>query len=275
MVTQASIRILVADDEPLARRAVCRALGDDKELEWAGVFGNPNEALRLMLKRQVDIALLDIRMPGLSGLQIARRSAADDLPIIIFVTAYGEFAIEAFEREAFDYVVKPFTQERLSRSIERAKRRVRQLRLTRAAREDNPRRGDRDSNLHKSDTIQGRERSPSELRLLFRASGRTVLLVPSDIFWIEAADYCSILHTSREDYCIRESLSSLEIRLTPYPFVRIHRSAVANAARVQEIRTAPTGEVEMLLRTGERLRVSKARKRAVITYLRNLNREPS
>jgi two-component system LytT family response regulator len=206
-----------------------------------------------MSRQGVDIAFLDIEMPEPSGLQIAERAAADG-PVVVFVTAFSRYAPSAFDVSAVDYVLKPFSDERFFAALERAKQRVRERRLNALAGQ---------IATVSSEMKHGDAAPPSEYlqRLAFKDGDRTIVLNTAEIVWIEAEDYYVLIHSKHGRHMIRATLASLEERLDPRVFVRVHRAAIVN---VDEVREARDDERLMLvLSNGSQVPVSRSRRRHV------------
>lgn len=257
-----AMRVLIVDDEPLAREGVRQLLESENDVEIAGECGDAHAALRVLRREHIDCCLLDVQMPGLSGLDVARTLPEDHRPVIVFLTAYDQYALKAFEAHALDYVVKPFSDERFRQAIARARAQVEQRRLGQLAVTT--------SQLALLvDTLARRRQDAG-------ASGRYVarIAVPSvgkvsyvrveDIRWIGAADYYAELHTSDgRTHLVRETMQHFEERLDPRSFVRVHRSAIARIDQIAEIRSDGADRQLVLLRDGTRLPLGKARRAAV------------
>ncbi len=246
-------RVLVAEDEPHARSMVVDLLGRDAEVEVVADCADGRAAVEAMSRQGVDIAFLDIEMPEPSGLQIAERAAADG-PVVVFVTAFSRYAPSAFDVSAVDYVLKPFSDERFFAALERAKQRVRERRLNALAGQ---------IATVSSEMKHGDAAPPSEYlqRLAFKDGDRTIVLNTAEIVWIEAEDYYVLIHSKHGRHMIRATLASLEERLDPRVFVRVHRAAIVN---VDEVREARDDERLMLvLSNGSQVPVSRSRRRHV------------
>jgi len=259
------VRVLVVDDEPLARSGLIDLLVRDPEVELVGEASDGARAIRAIRELKPDLVLLDVQMPEVDGFAVIRATGVERMPVVIFVTAYDEYAIKAFEVNAVDYLLKPFDDRRFATALERAKRAVRV-----ASADDLTRRlvGLLGS-IGGADAAQV-EGEPAEswlTRLVVRKTGTRLVVPVEDIDWIEAADYCVKIHVGARTHVIRESLSNLERRLDPTAFFRAHRSAVVNLERVQEVQPTPHGDLVLLLRTGARVRLSRSRRPALETQL--------
>ena len=225
----ATIKALVVDDEPLARDGIRLLLAEHPDVELAGEAGNGAEALRLVDRVRPDLMLIDVQMPQMSGLELAAHVAAThpQPPAFIFVTAYDEFALGAFDVHALDYVLKPIDEARFAEAIRRAR------------------------------TLIGRKPGgPAKLAI---RDGDALTFVPiDDIDWIEAADYYVEIHSGGTTNLHRETLQRLQTRLDPERFVRIHRSRLVNRDRVREVRWESRGEMVVVTTNGVSLRVARS-----------------
>ena len=246
-------RVLVAEDEPHARSMVVGLLGRDAEVEVVANCADGRAAVEAMARQGIDIAFLDIEMPESSGIQIAGGAAADG-PVVVFVTAFSRYAPAAFDVNAVDYVLKPFSDERFFAALERAKKRVRERRLNALA----------DQIAAVSLELKPGVGAPSTeylQRLAFKDGDRTIVLNAAEIVWIEAEDYYVLIHSRRGRHMVRATLASLEERLNPQVFVRVHRAAIVN---VDEVREAQDAErLVLVLSNGSQVRVSRSRRRHV------------
>jgi two-component system, LytTR family, response regulator len=248
-----AFRALVVDDEPLARRMVADLLRRDPEIDAVIECATAADATRALERDRVDIAFLDIEMPGSSGLELAQ-SFAPPAPVIVFVTAFGRYATGAFEVLAVDYVLKPFSDERFATATSRAKTRVRERRLAELATQ------------LATVSEELRPASPAErpaylARLSFRQDDHTVVVNVDEVIWIEAEDYYVLVHTRRGRHMVRTPLASFEERLDPQRFVRVHRAAIVNVQDVREVHDV--GGLLLVLSDGSQVPVSRSRRRQV------------
>jgi two-component system, LytTR family, response regulator len=249
------IRVLVADDEPLARRGVRQLLAPHPDMTVVGESRNGPDTLRALNELAPDLLFLDVQMPEMDGFEVLRAQGAENMPAVIFVTAHDQFAVDAFEAQALDYLVKPLNVQR----FEAALRRVRELlNLKRTAGL-----ATKLTALLAAERAQ-RERNGVERLVVSTAAGELVIPV-AEIDWIGADDYYACLHIGAKSHLLRESLTSLEARLDPSRFARVHRSAIVQLNRVREVRTTLHGD-EAILRDGSRIRVSR-RKSAMLDDL--------
>jgi two-component system LytT family response regulator len=241
------LRVMVVDDEPLAREGLVELLAAMPDVEVSGAFADGASALKAIDDSVPDVLCVDIRMPGLDGFDVVAALDPEQAPAVIFVTAYDAFALRAFDVNAIDYLLKPITAERLATAIERVRQRQRPLHLA-------PER--------LNDLLEqlAPTRTASPGRLIVREVGRIVVIPTNDVDWIEGADYYARLHLGTRSYLIRESLTSLEGRLDPALFQRLHRSAIVNLARVRAVEAAERGDGVAVLTTGARIRVTASRR---------------
>ena len=223
------MRVLVVDDEPLARRNVTVLLRDDAEIESVSECGSGLEAIQIIRQWQPQLVFLDVQMPECGGFDVLESLGIDLPPTIIFVTAYDEYALRAFEVGALDYLLKPFDDARFQRALQRAKDKLAHYAL-------------------------GQSQPPR--RLVVRSPGQLLFLNVSDIDWIEAASYYACVHVGPDTHILRRTLFELERELGD-GFVRIHRSIIVNVERIQALELQIAGEYEVVLKSGVRLRLSR------------------
>jgi two-component system LytT family response regulator len=256
------LRAVIVEDEPLAREMVCELLAGDHSVAVVGEAASGSEGLELIRSLKPDLALVDVEMPEMNGVEVIKALAPAERPEVVFITAYSEFATDAFDVEALDYVVKPFSDERFFAALERAKARVKEHRLS----------GLMERVTSEASAIGGRqeprEGEPSYLEsIAVRSAGRSRLLRARDLVWIESADYYAKLHTASSSHLVRTSLATLEKRLDPGRFLRVHRGAIVNVEEVVAVEHLPKGAQLIVLSNGSRCRVSRSRKAAVDSKL--------
>jgi two-component system, LytTR family, response regulator len=250
------IRTVVIDDEPVARAGVRKLLRDDPDIVVVGEAGNGLDAIKLIEDEHPDLVFLDIQMPELNGFGVLEAVGPRRVPAVVFVTAYDQFALRAFEAQALDYILKPFEDDRFLTVLERAKEQVRRSRSSEL--------GDRLEALltaYATHNATGGAAPGGYLaRILVRDAG-TVTFQPVDaIDWIEAADYYAKLHVGDAVQLVRYTMNELERQLDPRRFVRVHRSAIVNVLRVKEIRVDYQNHHVIVLRNGTRVPLSRSRK---------------
>ena len=249
-----SIRAIIADDEPLARRGIRQLLGSHSDVVVVAEARNGRETVLALRELKPDLLFLDVQMPELDGFDVLREIGAKHMPAVIFVTAFDEFAVRAFEAHALDYLVKPLEIARFADALEHMRER---LRSTKAV----------DLSRKLSALLATREKELGKQRIVVPTSRGDLLIDADEIDWIEADDYYAAIHARQGRHLIRESLTSLEQRLDSARFVRAHRSAIVNVDRVREVRT-DRGEMILLLCDGVRVPVSRRRRARVTRLLR-------
>jgi two-component system LytT family response regulator len=239
------IRALIVDDEPIAREGVRVQLLKDPMAEIAGECANGLEAVNAIQTLAPDVVFLDVQMPGIDGFEVLQAIGPDAMPAIVFVTAYDKYALQAFEVNAVDYLLKPFDTERFQRAFQRAKAQLQKQNVDAI-----------NQQLQTLlDSIQGAKKYLE--RLVVKSSGRIFFLQVGEIDWIEAADNYVSLRTGRESHLIRQTLSGLETKLDPQDFVRFRHSAIVNVRRIKELHPLFKGEYEIVLQNGTKLTSSR------------------
>ncbi|QGZ40396.1 LytTR family two component transcriptional regulator [Pseudoduganella flava] len=229
------MRALIVDDEPLARSNVAMLLARDPSVRVVGECGSAEEALAALPALRPDLVFLDVEMPECDGFELLERIGPAPPFAIVFVTAHHQFALRAFDVGALDYLLKPFDDARFDRVLERAKERL---------------------------------RVPGETQRFIVRHGSSLEVVKfADIDWIEASDYYSTLHVGSRAHMLRRSLADLEAALAPHGFQRIHRSAIVNLSRVRALDLQADGEYDVVLESGQRLRMSRRYRKAMVERL--------
>jgi len=245
------IRALIVDDEVPARRRILKLLRSDPGVTVAGEAGSGADAVRRVRELRPDLVFLDVQMPDLDGFEVLEALSGEPLPLIVFVTAFDKHALRAFEVHALDYLLKPFDDERFETTLARAKDRLRLEAAGEAAERMLALLAERQS---ASGDNAG---SGSATRLLVRSHGRVEFVDVNTIDWIEADSVYVKLHLGRDNHLLRDSLKSLESRLPPARFLRVHRSTIVNVERIRELEPYFHGESILVLADGTRLKVSR------------------
>jgi two-component system LytT family response regulator len=252
------IRVLVADDEPLARRGVLQLLAPHADMVVVGESRNGPETLDALRELSPDLLFLDVQMPEMDGFEVLRAQGVERMPAVVFVTAHDQFAVRAFEAHALDYLVKPLNVERFEAALSRVRERLRLVQAAGLA-----------SRLKALLAEERRRREAPGIERLVIATPAGDLVVPvAEIDWIAADDYYARIHIGSRSHLLRESLSSLEKRLDPCRFLRVHRSAIVQIDRVREVKATSGGD-EVTLRDGSRVPVSRRRQAALDRFLRH------
>ena len=243
------MRVLIVDDERLSRNAVASAVRTRKDIELLDSASDAFEALEMLEKKRYDILLLDIRMPELSGIELADRlnKRGGAIPSIVFVTAHDQHAVAAFEKHAVDYVLKPFSAERVHEALDVAIRRTESERAAQLIKV-----------LPQLETLLSK---PTKIAI--KTKGRILFVDPADVVIVEAQGNYVLLQRQSGSYLLRESVSTMAEKLKPYGFIRIHRSMLVNSSYVEEIQPWTTGQYALRIKGGKEYTVSR-------TYKNNL-----
>jgi two-component system, LytTR family, response regulator len=242
------IRALIIDDEPLARRAVWRLLKNQPKVDVVGECGDGGSAVSAILHENPDLVFLDVQMPEMDGFEVVRHVGATRMPATIFVTAYDRYALKAFDANAVDYLLKPIEAGRFARALTRARERI--------AERPGGDSAERLATLLDRMTAQNHYAE----RLPVAENGRILFVKAREIDWVEAEGNYARLHVGAYQHEIRETLTSLEHKLDPRDFVRIHRSTIVNVHRIKEIHPWFNGYHVVLLENGRELRMSRYQK---------------
>lgn len=266
------IRTVVVEDEPVSRDRLLALLGEEQDIEVVGACADGREAAAAIAAVAPDLVFLDIQLPEMDGIALARSLSAETRPAVVFVTAYDGYALPAFEIHALDYLLKPFSAQRFRSALTYAREHLAQRRATTIGR-------------HLLDLLPGMQPagavatgpatpvvtpvatappvapvtppSPAPDRLVVKSSGRIYFVKLADIDWCEAAGNYIRVHVGAQAHLIRETMNRLESQLDPRLFVRVHRSTIVNVDRIQELRSSFNGEHVIVLRSGVRLTMSR------------------
>jgi len=243
------VRTIIADDEQLARRKLRILLDAEPDVEVVAECHDGGETLAAVRTHHPDLLLLDIQMPDRDGFQVLGEISPSEMPVVVFTSAYDQYAIRAFEAHALDYLLKPFDQGRLHQAIERARFELRKSK-------------DREI-THRILQLLSRVKSDNQpapgfaARLVIKTKGRIVFLNSEDIDWVEAAANYVRLNAGGESYLFRETISRTSERLNPNHFIRIHRSVIVNVRRIKELIPVNSGEYVVVLKSGKELSCSR------------------
>lgn len=240
------IRTLIVDDEPLGRERIRALLASDPEIDVIEECSDGHHAIAAIERSRPDLVFLDVQMPEMDGFAVLNAIAGDRMPIIIFVTAYDRYAVQAFEVHALDYLLKSFDRDRFQAALQRAKDEIQRLR-TGALNE-------RVAGL--LEDLQAKQKYLT--RLVVKSGGRITFLRVEEIDWVEAADNYVRIHAGRESHLMRETLQSLESRLNPEKFLRIHRSTLVNLDSIRELQPIFHGDYLVKLNDGTELTLSRS-----------------
>jgi two-component system, LytTR family, response regulator len=265
MNATSTIRTLVADDEPLARKGIRVWLESERDINIIGEATDGEEAAESIRELKPDLVFLDVRMPGIDGFEVLEKVARVHIPLTIFVTAYDSYAIRAFEVHAVDYLLKPISPARLSEAVDRVRHElllrdeleVSQNRLLRLL-----------ESIGRDNASQSRSSAPDvqfSRRFVVRDRDRFVIVTADEIDWIESAANYVELHVGKKVFSLRDTMRTLEARLDPNHFVRIHRSTIVNISRIKEISREWAGDFEVTLHDGTKLRMSRSYQDRLLT----------
>jgi two-component system, LytTR family, response regulator len=247
MATENRIKVLIVDDEPLARALITELLKKFPEFQIVGECSDGKGAIKIFKRKSPDLVFLDVQMPGMDGLSVLEELNDIAFPAIIFVTAYDQYAIRAFDFHAVDYLLKPFSESRFEKALLRARERI--LEHTQ---------GDDITRRQISSLLENYQKKSTPLKRLFlKDRGKIVLLDPETINWVEADDKYVRLHTSEKKYLIRQTLNAVEAEFDPQVFARIHRSCIVNLTCISELHPMFNGEYVLILSDGTKLTLSR------------------
>jgi two-component system, LytTR family, response regulator len=244
-MTNGKVRVVVADDEPLARERLKTLLSREDWVDLVGECRDGNEAIASIARLQPDLVFLDIQMPGATGFEVIDAIGPARMPLVVFVTAFDQYALRAFEVHALDYLLKPFDRERFEQALGRARQQL-----------DRRNNGDLERRL--LELVQDLKPAPQRLeRFVIKSGGRVFFVRADEIDWIEAAGNYVKLHVNDETHLFRETMNALEAQLDTDTFFRIHRSHIVNIERIKELQPWFNGEYVVFLKNGTRLTLSR------------------
>ena len=241
-----TIRTLVVDDEPLGRERITALLAEESDIEVIGECGDGPSAMEAIKRESPHLVFLDVQMPERDGFDVMASLGESRLPLVVFVTAYDNYALKAFEVRALDYLLKPFDRGRFGRAMERVRSELSHRESDELAQRV----------LAMAGEYKAARPSPSD-RLVIKSGGRVFFLRAREIDWIEAAGNYLKVHVGSESHMIRQTMAAIEEQLDPAMFFRIHRSQIVNLDRIKEMQPLFNGEYEVVLRTGARLTLSR------------------
>jgi two-component system LytT family response regulator len=237
------MKVLIVDDEPLAREGLVLLLGEEAGITSIAQARNGGEAVEMIRESRPDLVLLDLQMPEMDGFGVLREIGAETMPPVIFITAYDRYAIQAFEVNAIDYLLKPVARERFSQALARVRERI-------AAQESD--------NQHVRALLAQLAAPPKHLaRVALRAGGKISFVALDDVLYLQAAENYVQLHLKAARHLLHVPIATLEASLDPAVFLRIHRSLIVNVKHVHELETGPHGEYILILKGGARLQSSR------------------
>jgi two-component system LytT family response regulator len=239
------IRVMIIDDEPLARERIKRFLKDESDVEIIGECADGLKAVTLIETLKPDLIFLDIQIPELNGFDVLQTINSEQMPAVIFITSYDRYALQAFDVHALDYLLKPYTRERFSKALARARAQL-----------DRTKNQDLDMRLL---SLLENIKTPQKFleRLVVKSAGRVFFLRVEEINWVEAEGNYLRLHIGKDRHLLRETMNNLASKLDPEKFIRIHRSRIVNVERIKELQPLFNGEYAVILRDGTQLVLSR------------------
>jgi two-component system LytT family response regulator len=259
----AKIKTLIVDDEPLARRNLRLLLSKDPQIEILDECRNGREAVKAINALSPDLIFLDIQMPEMDGFDVLAHVGPENIHAIIFVTAFDQYALKAFDVHALDYLLKPFDDERFAHALQRAKTQIEAREINRLSKRL----------LALLEERESERKAPAEqssylTRVMIKTAGRVVLLKVAEIDFIEADGNYAKLHAGRKEHLLREKMNDLEGQLDPAKFVRIHRSVIVNLDRIKEMHPHFNGDYIVVLEDGSQLKLSRTRREQLESRLK-------
>jgi two-component system, LytTR family, response regulator len=248
------IKTLIVDDEPLARRNIRLLLERDPQIDIIGECRNGSEAVSAIRSFSPELIFLDIQMPEMDGFDVLQQVGPEQIHAIVFVTAFDQYALKAFEVHALDYLLKPFDDVRFQKALQTAKSQIEQREIDKLTKKLLALLEDRLS------TQEMRSQETYLTRLMIKLTNRVILVNVSEIDWIEADGNYAKLHVGRKSHMLREKMHDLEARLDPQQFVRIHRSIIVNLDRIKELYPHFNGDYMIVLADGTQLKLSRSRR---------------
>jgi two-component system LytT family response regulator len=245
-----TLRTLIVDDEALARTALLRLLKRERDVSVIGQCSDGEMAVGAIRQMKPDLVFLDVQMPEMDGFEVLEAIGVEGMPVTVFVTAFDKYALQAFDANAVDYLLKPFSPDRLSRALARVRERF----LGRQ---------DKEAARRLFSLLDSRLQTDYARRLTVATGGRILFVPVADIDWVEAEGNYARLHVARHVYDVRETLQALTEKLDPREFIRIHRSTIVNVRRIREVQPWFQGSHLVLLHSGEELRMSRYQREAV------------
>jgi two-component system LytT family response regulator len=246
------IRALIVDDEPLARKGVAQLVDPVEDVTVVGEAADGPQAVRRIRKHDPDLVFLDVQMPEMTGLEVVREVGVDEMPLTIFVTAYDEYALDAFEAQALDYLLKPIDEERFEEALDRARTQLQQAEASALS-----------DQLHgllqqygEDDETEDDE-TPSIERFTVRSRDRIYFVDAADVQWVESEGDYVALHDGEDTHLVRKTMKELEERLDPDRFLRVHRSYIVNTDYVKELRPMDHGTYRLIMAAGTPLQSSR------------------
>lgn len=264
-----TIRVLVTDDEPIARRRIRRFLRAENNVDVIGECANGREAIDMIRQTNPDLVFLDVQMPDVDGFGVVSELGPEQMPAVIFVTAYDEYALKAFEVNATDYLLKPFDAERFRTAFQRARDHIDRVHTAEAGKRlksllEQVLSGDENGDLAGALPSQGGGAKHQYIdRLMVKSDGRVFFVKVTDVDYFEASGNYVRVHVGKTSHLIRETMAAMEASLNPQLFARIHRAVIVNLDRIKELQPWFAGDYVVILRDGRQLKLSRTYREAL------------
>jgi two-component system LytT family response regulator len=263
-----NISAIIVDDEPAAREGLEVMLSKDKDIEVVEICKNGIEAIQALKENLVDLVFLDIQMPGINGFEVLDNIPQDRWPFVVFVTAYDKYAVKAFEYHAFDYMLKPFTDERFQEMMTRVKLSIQSKRKIEQSKKFEQLKIEMQSHTStKRNDLFYYDQNTGQESLVIKDSGEIFIIPVAEIFFIEAFDYYIKVHYKTQFKLARIPLKDIMTRLPEHIFIRIHRSSIINISHLERIEKKGKGELKAILRSGKEVRISDTYKKELMHRL--------
>jgi two-component system, LytTR family, response regulator len=255
------MRVLIVDDEPLAREGIVFQLRNESDVEIVAECEDGSAAIEAIRRHKPDLVFLDIKMPKVSGFNVIEQIGSSNMPLVIFLTAYDEHAVEAFRLNALDYLLKPIDKARFQESLQKARKQLQKDRMSAQ--------GEQLEQLLAAMRNSGKTTEPAvPPRIPVKLGSSIQFLHPDDLLWVEAeGDYVNV-HTTARSHLVRETMLVMEKRLEPYGFQRIHRSAIVNLDKITKLVAAENGDYEVLMTNGLPLKIGRNYREALFSRMK-------
>lgn len=257
-MTHGNIRALIVDDEQLACRRLADLLASHSDIRIVAECANGADAIAAIARHRPDLVFLDIQMPEIGGFDVVATVGADRMPVVVFVTAYDQYAVKAFDIHAIDYLLKPYDPDRFRRALDRARAEIARRKSGSPARSLTP----LITSLHSDGKLTD--------RIAVKSANRITFVTIADIDWVESAGNYVTLHIGSDRHLLRDTMRSTEQRLAPHGFARIHRTAIVNTARISELKPLFAGDYQVILNTGAKLTLSRRYKNNLKSLLSDI-----
>ncbi len=256
-----TIKAVIVDDEPNARDGLELMLSSDKDIELVGICNNGIEAIQFLKEKQVDLLFLDIYMPGIDGFDVLDNVSKERWPFVVFITAYDDYAVKAFEYHALDYILKPFSDDRFFQMLERVKQSIYSNRTLEQSKKYEKLKNELNKGKSGNTTFFYDDENPGSQNLVIKDSSKIIIIPVNKITFIEAFDYYIKIHYEGQFKLTRIPLKNILPRLPEDQFIRVHRSYVINMNHIEQLEKRGKGETVAILRSGQEIRVSDTYKK--------------